>query len=115
MAEGEEAGVQALSVIAWAAWGVLVLGFLLTAVLAPPARRTPEVGEGLGAAVIAIVFAVLAGAAGLIVWAASAGSFAGLAVLTVLLVWPAALMIARPLVLAWKARRAERDADEPQS
>ncbi|MEZ5928293.1 MAG: hypothetical protein R3C55_07425 [Parvularculaceae bacterium] len=100
-----------LEIVAWASWGVLLAALLIALMLdVGRPRHTPEVSRGMGAAAIGLVLALLMGAGGLLYWLGRAESRIGLAVMAVLLAYPACLLAARPAVLAWKMRRAKAAA-----
>ncbi len=95
----------------WALWGVLVIASVVSLVWAlADTTRTPDTGSALGELVAVIVLLLIAAAGAALTVATRRRSVAGLIVLTVLLVWPGALLIARPVVLgyrSWSRARGE--------
>jgi hypothetical protein len=96
----------------WALWGVLVIASIVSLVWAlTDTTRTPEAGSGLGALIAVVVVLLVAAAGAALMVAARKRSVAGLIVLTILLLWPGALLIARPAVLGYRSwSRAHREA-----
>lgn len=96
--------------VSWALWGALVLLSLWSFVKALTERsHSPEVSPRFGVIVAVFLLVVLAGVG---VWLASATrrrSSGVVIALTLLMAYPFALLLASPVVRAWKTRRFERE------
>jgi len=96
---------RALVPIAWSLWGVLVIGTLFMLLRASTERTTsPEAGRGLGVMVVLLVLVTLAVAGAVLYTAVRKQSSAGIVTMTLLLGWPAVLLVAGPVVKAYKER-----------
>ena len=96
--------------IAWALWGILLLGVLYGAVrMATERTSSPEAGPGLGLFFILVLLGILGGLAALLVWAGRRQSSGGLIFLVVLLAYPLFMLIARPVVMAYKQYKWDRE------
>jgi hypothetical protein len=96
--------------IAWSLWGVLLLGVLYMSVrLATERTSSPEAGPGLGLFLVLLLLGVLAGLAGLLVWAGRRQSSGGLILLMILLAYPLVMLIARPIVIGYKQYRWDKE------
>jgi hypothetical protein len=108
--------VRFLVPLDWALWGVLVVASIVSLVWAlTDTARTPEAGSGFGELVAMIVLLLIAAAGAALAVATRKRSVAGLVVLTVVLLWPGALLIARPVVLgyrSWSRARSEAKAGD---
>ena len=97
-------------IVAWSLWGVLLLGVLyMSARLATERTSSPEAGPGLGVFLILLLLGVLAGLAGLLVWAGRRQSSGGLILLTILLAYPLVMLIAQPIIIGYKQYRWDRE------
>lgn len=105
--------MKILAIVAWTSWGVLLAALLFAIIkgAAHPAH-SPEASAGLGASVVGFVLIVLLGAGGLLYWLAQIESRVGVAIMAVLLTYPAVLMAARPIVLGYQAWRAQSDDND---
>jgi len=96
--------------IAWALWGILLLGVLYGAVrMATERTSSPEAGPGLGLFLILVLLGILAGLAALLVWAGRRQSGGGLIFLVVLLAYPLVMLIARPVIMAYKQYKWDKE------
>lgn len=96
--------------VAWLLWGVLVAGVLYMSVrLATERTSSPEAGPGLGVFLILLLLGVLAGLAGLLVWAGRRQSSGGLIFVMILLAYPLVMLIARPIIIGYKQYRWDRE------
>lgn len=99
-----------MTLIAWAGWGVLLAALLAGLAISSTERQhSPEVSSGMGPLVFAVLIAALLGAGGLLYGFGQKQWKAGVAVMAVLFWWPGLLGAARPIVLAVKAWRWERE------
>jgi hypothetical protein len=98
--------------IGWTLWGIILLALLYGLVMALTERHTsPEAGQGLGALVVLVLLALHAGVGLLFAWLVKRQSSVGLIVLAILLGYPLAIAIARPLVMNYRSRQwAKEDA-----
>ncbi|HEU4585843.1 MAG TPA: ankyrin repeat domain-containing protein [Gemmatimonadaceae bacterium] len=88
----------------WMLWGALVVASIVSLVWAlTDTTYTPEAGSGLGALVALIIALLVAAAGAALTVAARKRSVPGLIVVTVLLLWPGALLLARPIVLGYRS------------
>lgn len=100
-----------VAALPWTLWCFLVAGLLYGLVRAFTDRTvSPEAGRGLGTMVIIalLVVAVIMGV--LLHLAVKRQSTAGVVLITVILAWPVFVLVARPAVLAFKARGASNEA-----
>ncbi len=103
--------MRILLIVAWALWAVLFSAALYGVIATALERQSaPEVGSGFGLMVALPLLAVVLALGALLYWLQSSGSLTGLSVLTVLMVLPVAVLVARPLVLGFKDWRFEREA-----
>ena len=98
--------------IGWTLWGVILLALLYGLVRAATERDTsPEVGAGVGVMLFAVLLALHAGVGFLFAWAVRRQSSVGIILLAILLGYPLAIAIARPLVMGHRERKwAKEDA-----
>jgi hypothetical protein len=96
--------------ISWALWGALFLVVSWSFVKALTERsHSPEVSRGLGVVVTGFLLVVLAGI-GLWLFRATRSRSSGIVIiLTLLVAYPVTLLIAIPVVRAWKAWRFESE------
>lgn len=95
--------------VSWTLWGALVLILLWTFVRGLFERSdSPEISRGCGVIVFGLLLVVHAGVGAWLFWVTRRGSSAGAVVLTLLLAYPVFMLIAIPVVRAWKTWRFER-------
>jgi hypothetical protein len=96
--------------VSWTLWGILVLISLWSVVKALTERSySPEVSPSLGIFVMGFLLLVLAGV-GLLLFSATRRRSSGVVItLTLLMAYPVVILVASPVVRAWKTRQFERD------
>ena len=77
--------------------------------LATERTSSPEAGPGLGLFLVLLLLGILAGLAGLLVWAGRRQSSGGLIVLMIFLAYPLVMLIARPIVMGYKQYKWDRE------
>ncbi len=99
-----------LILLGWTLWGLVFVVLLSTFVyeLVHP-TSSPEVSRGLGIIVVGFLLVVFAGVGLCLFWATRRRSTAWLIVLTLLLAYLVFILVAPPLVRAWKIWRIERE------
>jgi hypothetical protein len=103
--------VRTLIPVGWTLLGILTLATLYMMVRVSTERTTsPEAGRGLGIYVVLFMMGIVALMGWLFSIAARKQSTAGLITMTFLLTYPLAMLVARPIVLAYKSWKWERES-----
>jgi hypothetical protein len=98
--------------LAWTLLGITVVAALYALLRAATDRTsTPEAGRGLGVLVVGAVLVIVVIVGVLLYVAVRKQSTIGITVLVIVLAWPLFVLVATPLVNAWKERRIENEYD----
>jgi hypothetical protein len=98
--------------VSWTLWGALLLVLLWVFLkVLTEKSHSPEAAPGLGAVVMGLLLVVFAGVGLWLTWATRRGAMGALITLTLLLAFPIVLLIASPIVSAWKTWRLESQID----